>query len=256
MNGSTHPAPPSPVARPRRGWTIVLPVKGGPTAKSRLGGPAELARAIVRDCLDAVTACPEVARVVVVTSDPAMARIAREVKADVVSERRPGAGLVDAVRDGVRAAGERPGPVAVLLPDVPAAGAQDVGRALRAVRAALTARPAAAMVVVPDAEGTGSVLLAARSADALDPAFGPDSAAEHTRRGAVRLDLDLPGLRRDVDTPADLCAVLALGAGPRTARAAAGHPVFSATRCSPPPGVLRRPPTAAPVAPRHGSRHP
>jgi 2-phospho-L-lactate guanylyltransferase len=249
--GSTPPAPgsgvgpgrPSPAARAQQGWAVVLPVKGGPAAKSRLGGPAELAAAIVRDCLDAVTACPEVARVVVVTSDPVMARMAREVTADVVSERRPGAGLVEAVRDGVRAAGNRPGPVAVLLPDVPAARAEDLGQALQAVRAALTARPASAMAVVPDADGTGSVLLAARSAEALDPAFGPGSAAEHTRRGAVRLDLDLPRLRRDVDTPADLCAVLDLGAGPRTVRAAIGHPVSSgARRQGPKPRAGRRPP--------------
>jgi 2-phospho-L-lactate guanylyltransferase len=39
------------------------------------------------------------------------------------------------------------------------------------------------------------------------------------RRGASRLDLALPRLRRDVDTPADLEAALALGVGPRTATA-------------------------------------
>jgi 2-phospho-L-lactate guanylyltransferase len=212
---------------PRPVWTVVLPVKGGTAAKSRLGGPPALAAAIVRDCLDTVSSCPDVARVVVVTSDPVMARLARAANADVVSERRPGAGLVAAVRDGVQAVGDQPGPVAVLLPDVPAARPEDLSRAFQAVTGALTARPEATMAVVPDADRTGSVLLAARSADALDPAFGPGSAAEHIRRGAVRLDLDLPRLRRDVDTPADLRAALRLGAGPRTAEAASRHPVFS-----------------------------
>ena len=75
------------------------------------------------------------------------------------------------------------------------------------------------MVVVPDAEGSGTVLLAGRTPADLDPAFGPDSLTEHVRRGAVRLDLDLPRLRRDVDTPADLDQALALGVGPRTATA-------------------------------------
>jgi 2-phospho-L-lactate guanylyltransferase len=205
---------------------VVLPVKGGAAAKSRLGGPPELAVAIVRDCLDAVTACPDVARVIVVTSDPAMAGQARTATAEVVSERRPGAGLVEAVRDGVRAAGDRPGPVAVLLPDVPAARAEDLTRALQAASTALATHPAVPMAVVPDADRTGTVLLAARTADALDPAFGPGSAAEHVRRGAVRLDLDLPRLRRDVDTPDDLLAVLRLGVGARTARAAAAHPAL------------------------------
>jgi 2-phospho-L-lactate guanylyltransferase len=207
-------------AGPSSRWTVVLPVKGGPAAKSRLGGPPELAAAIVQDSLDAISSCPEVLRVVVVSPDPALAGQIIPVAAVVVPERLPGAGLVEAVRDGVDRTGDRPGPVAVLLPDVPAARPEDIGAALRATRAALADRPAAPMAVVPDAEGTGTVLLAARSARGLDPAFGPQSAAEHVRRGAVRLDLDLPRLRRDVDTPADLRTVLELGAGPRTARLA------------------------------------
>jgi len=75
------------------------------------------------------------------------------------------------------------------------------------------------MAAVPDADGTGTVLLAARTPARLDPAFGPVSFAEHLRRGAVPLPLDLPRLRRDVDTPADLDAALALGVGARTASA-------------------------------------
>jgi 2-phospho-L-lactate guanylyltransferase len=101
--------------------------------------------------------------------------------------------------------------------------AEDLSCALQAVDEALATHRAAPMAVVPDAEETGSVLLAARSADAIDPAFGPGSAAEHLRRGAVRLGLSLPRLRRDVDTPSDLLAVLELGAGPHTARVAAAH---------------------------------
>lgn len=203
---------------------MVLPVKGGPSAKSRLGGPPTLASAIVQDCLATVTACRDVARVIVVTSDPQAALLARGADADVVTERRPGTGLVDAVRDGIRAAAGRPGPVAVLLPDVPAARPDDLSLALRAALAALATHPEAPMAVVPDAEGTGTVLLAARSADGLDPAFGPGSAAEHTHRGAVRLELDLPRLRRDVDTTDDLLTALALGCGPRTAALSARRP--------------------------------
>jgi 2-phospho-L-lactate guanylyltransferase len=213
-------------------WTVVLPVKGGPTAKSRLGGPPELAAAIVRDSLDAISSCPDVVRVVVVSSDPAIAGQVASVAPIVVPERHPGAGLVEAVRDGVDRAGDRPGPVAVLLPDVPAARPEDIGAALRATQVALAARPMAPMAVVPDAEGTGTVLLAARSARGLDPAFGPESAAEHVRRGAVRLDLDLPRLRRDVDTPADLRTVLQLGVGPRTARAAPATLILCRPLCT------------------------
>jgi 2-phospho-L-lactate guanylyltransferase len=109
----------------------------------------------------------------------------------------------------------------VLLGDVPALRPEDLSVALHALQTALAAHRAATMAAVPDAEGSGTVLLGARAAGDLVPAFGPDSLARHVRRGAVRLDLDLPRLRRDVDTPADLAQALSLGAGPRTTRAAA-----------------------------------
>jgi 2-phospho-L-lactate guanylyltransferase len=67
-----------------------------------------------------------------------------------------------------------------------------------------------------DAEGSGTVLLGAPAGVALDPRFGPGSAAAHAASGARPLSGDWPGLRHDVDTAADLHAVLALGAGPYT----------------------------------------
>ena len=203
-------------------WTLVLPVKGGPFAKSRLGAPPAVASAIALDCLEAVLACPAVGRCVVVSADAAMQRAARLAGATVVPEARPGSGLVAAVGDGVAAADVRPWcvrPAAVLLADLPALRPDDLTTALDAAQAAFTrAQP---MAAVPDADGTGTVLLAARTPALLDPAFGPASFAEHLRRGAVALPLDLPRLRRDVDTPADLETALGLGVGPRTTSALA-----------------------------------
>jgi len=199
-------------------WTVVLPLKGGPAAKSRLRGlPGvdDLAHALTLDCLDAVLACTAVGRVTVVTADPITAAAARAVGAQVVAERRPGAGLVPAVLDGVRTA-EPARPAAVLLGDLPALRPDDLAAALGAAAGVLAALPRPPMVVVPDADQEGSVLLAAARPADLDPAFGAGSLREHERRGAVRLELDLPRLRRDVDTPADLRAALALGCGPRT----------------------------------------
>ena len=86
-------------------WTLVLPVKGGPLAKSRLGARPEVAAAIALDCLEAVLASDAVARVLVVTSDPTMRAAARALGAHVVPEARPGAGLVPAIAAGVRVAG-------------------------------------------------------------------------------------------------------------------------------------------------------
>lgn len=205
-----------PIAPPTWGWTVILPLKGGSAAKSRLGGGPRLARAIALDCLDAVLACPDVRRVLVVTAHAGTAADARAAGADVVRESLPGAGLVAAVRDGVAAAG--PGPAAVLLGDLPALRPEDLATGLRATAAALATGELAA---VPDAEGSGTVLLAARDAAHLDPAFGPDSLAAHRRRGAVvvvpALGDDGARLRHDVDTPADLHAAVALGVGHRTA---------------------------------------
>jgi 2-phospho-L-lactate guanylyltransferase len=201
---------------------MVLPVKGGRSAKSRLGAPPAVAAALALDCLDAVLTCAAVGSCVVVSADAGIQRAARLAGAQVVPEARPGSGLVAAVADGIAAADHRPWcvrPAAVLLADLPALRPEDLDAALSAARATFSRdRP---MVAVPDADGTGTVLLAARTPSQLDPAFGPGSFAEHQRRGAVPLALDLPRLRRDVDTPADLEAALALGVGPRTASALA-----------------------------------
>jgi 2-phospho-L-lactate guanylyltransferase len=69
--------------------------------------------------------------------------------------------------------------------------------------------------VVPDAQGTGTVLLTSLTGQ-LEPAFGPGSAARHAAAGHHRLDLALPRLRTDVDDDRSLAAALELGVGPAT----------------------------------------
>lgn len=199
-------------------WTLLLPVKGGRRAKTRLGGPAELARALAMDCLDAVLTCPGVGTTLVVTSDAHVAARAGAAGALVHPERRPGAGLNAAVSDALAATACDY--VAVLLADLPALRPDELAGALDAAAACLQAPGApSSWVFVPDAEGTGTVLLAASSPALIKPAFGPGSAAAHAFLGAVRLDLDSPGLRRDVDTLADLQQARAIGLGPHTSAA-------------------------------------
>jgi 2-phospho-L-lactate guanylyltransferase len=209
--------------REQQGWGLVLPVKGGPRAKSRLGGLAAggaaggLALAVALDCLDAVRGCPRVGAVVVVTGDPLVAAAVR-APGGVRVVGDPGAGLDAAAAAGLAALG--PGrPRAVLLADLPCLRPHDLGAALDAADAQLAAGRAAA--VVPDAAGTGTVLLAQGPGPVRPTRFGPGSAAAHAADGAVRLELALPRLRRDVDTPADLEAALALGVGPATLAALA-----------------------------------
>ncbi len=75
---------------------------------------------------------------------------------------------------------------------------------------------------MPDAAGIGTTLYAVRPGGEFRPRFGGASRARHAASGATELAVDaLAGLRRDVDTPDDLRAALALGAGPRTTALAA-----------------------------------
>lgn len=188
-------------------FSLVLPVKGGELAKSRLaldaGTRRRLALAIALDSVAAAVATG--ARTYVVTGDVTVARAVRELGARPVAD--PGNGLDAAVLAGVSAAG--PGPVAVLLADVPALRPADL-------IAALDAAAAYPLALVPDAEGSGTVLLTAHRADLLDPAFGPGSSARHRDRGHVVVGRELTRLRRDVDDLVDLAAAQRLGVGART----------------------------------------
>jgi 2-phospho-L-lactate guanylyltransferase len=162
-------------------------------------------------------AASEVAEVVVVTGDARTREVAGALGARVVSQPDLVPGLEAAVGTGLAACA--PGaPAAVLLGDLPALRPDDLDTTLRAVAAVLAADPGARQVVVPDADGTGTVLLAARRPDQVRHAFGTGSAARHVALGARRLESVPARLRRDVDTPADLAAAVVLGVGPRTAR--------------------------------------
>lgn len=191
-------------------WQIVVPIKDASGAKSRLRPPAgvsreRLAEAMAADTLAAVCGTVPAEQVVVVTSDAAAREVAARLHARVLAD--PGDGLDAAVRAGLRLCATKPGPVAVLLGDLPALRPQDL-------RAALEVSARHTRAVVPDHEGTGTVLLTS-TAPALRPAFGPGSAARHGEH-ATTVDLDLPHLRQDVDTAADLAAAERLGLGPAT----------------------------------------
>lgn len=203
-------------------WTVVLPVKGGPGAKSRLSAlgarRAAIAAAVASDTLAAVRATSRVARILVVTADPRVAGFATGLGATLVPD--DGGGLDAAVTAGLRAAPAHL-PCAVLLADLPALRACDLTEGLDACTAALLG--GAVRAVVPDADGDGTVLMAATHPAALHPSFGPGSAARHAG-GGVLLELPNDRLRRDVDTPDDLAAVATLGVGPATT-AAVDQPV-------------------------------
>jgi 2-phospho-L-lactate/phosphoenolpyruvate guanylyltransferase len=209
-------------------WSVLMPVKVLDRAKSRLAelaGPrrGELALALACDTVSAVLGTAQAARAVVITDDQVAAAALRELGALVIPDE-PRDGLNAALRHGAALAAARwPGSgAAALSADLPALRPAELGQALHAAAAWPTA-------FVADAAGDGTTLYTAAPGAAFRPAFGLASRARHAAGGAAELQLpDIPGLRRDVDTPADLRAAAALGLGPRTAPLAA-----DLLRCAP-----------------------
>jgi 2-phospho-L-lactate guanylyltransferase len=211
-------------------WSVVVPVKRLPAAKTRLYDPARssqahaaLALALATDTVRAAAACPAVARVVVVTDDPDAAAAVRGLGPLVhVVGDEPDAGLNPALAHGAASARALApvDPVAVLSADLPALRPAELADALAAAtRAGLRAAVGWDLprAFVPDAAGTGTTLLAVLPGATLDPRYGAGSRERHLVSGAVELAGDWPSLRRDVDTAADLAAAVALGVGPATA---------------------------------------
>ena len=201
-------------------WAVVVPVKVLARAKSRiapLAGSrrAELALAMVSDTISAVVASPVGERVIAVTDDPVAARELAAVGATIVPDE-PRAGLNEALVFGASCAARQwPGSgVAALSGDLPALRPGEMAVALRAA----ASWPEA---FVPDLQGSGTTLYAARPGAGFRPAFGPDSRFRHVTQGAAELLLPgITGLRRDVDTAEDLRDAARLGLGARTSAVA------------------------------------
>jgi 2-phospho-L-lactate guanylyltransferase len=196
-----------------------MPVKLLRSAKTRLApldanAREALALAMTLDTVAAALACDRVGAVYVVTDDSAAAAVV-ETGAIVVPDV-PSAGLNAALEHGAAEARRQRTShgVIALTADVPA---------LKPAELALVLDGAARhpRTVIADASGDGTVALTAGPGVDLDPGFGPSSFERHVRGGAVAVEADVPGLRRDVDTIDDLRSALRLGCGPHTTAAAA-----------------------------------
>jgi 2-phospho-L-lactate guanylyltransferase len=204
-------------------WTVVIPAKALPEAKSRLASVSDgpeahrrLVEAIRADTIAAARSAEGVARVVVVVDRPGP-------DTDALVQTSPG--LDAAVSEGAAHA-SRHWPadgVAALVGDLPALQPAELAAALRA--AAEHAR-----AFVPDASGTGTTLLAATPGHSLRPQFGLGSAERHQVH-AMPIDAG-PGLRNDVDDAADLHAAAALGLGDATAAELGNTGVIVRSACS------------------------
>jgi len=199
-----------------RDWSIVVPLKRLHAAKSRLRGAVpgvahdDLVLALALDTVQAALRCPVVRAVYVVTDEIRTQNAVSALGAHWIRDA-PDAGLNPALTHGA-AHVARSAPdtgVATLGGDLPALRPEELAEAL-------TMAMAHERAYVPDAPGSGTVLLTARPGVTLDPRFGPDSAREHARSGAYLLDGVWPSLRRDVDVREDLVTAAHLGLGSHT----------------------------------------
>jgi 2-phospho-L-lactate guanylyltransferase len=199
---------------------IVIAARGGPAAKTRLAGRLDtaareaLVEAMLADMLTALAAARVGARVHVATPTPALARIAARAGAVVMLEH--GVGGLNAAFDGARrriGAAEPQAAVMLLPADLPRFDPAEADAVLN------QAAPGRLVLVPADADG-GTGALAMAAATPLPLAFGPGSFGRHLA-AARTLGLEAhvvhaAGLSFDLDRPADLDVLLALGGGPRT----------------------------------------
>jgi 2-phospho-L-lactate guanylyltransferase len=214
-------------------WTVLVPFKGGSSAKSRLGlggplGPAfdehsrrRLANAFFADTVAAISASPQVGNLIAIAPEfpvptgPCVQRV-----------QDPGRGLNAAIREGVRYARlhQPDQAIAIVTSDLPALTPEDFGFAL-----ALAERHP--LTVVPDYQGSGTTMVTALPNAGLAPLFGPGSCRRHAWAGHVVLAVPQRStLRRDVDTPKDLAAAVLEGVGHHTQSAMRGLPMGGVAR--------------------------
>jgi 2-phospho-L-lactate/phosphoenolpyruvate guanylyltransferase len=203
---------------------LIIAVKRLAAAKTRLA-PVFSARtrenvvlAMLVDTLTAASGVASVGSITVITPDEAAAAAAGKLGANVLADPTPeghGDPLNNAIAAAERAVAESFSNVVVLQGDLPALQTQELAEAIAAARHHRRS-------FVADRLATGTAALCAFGS-MLDPRFGPDSCARHRRSGAIELTGAWPGLRCDVDTPADLVAARRLGVGAATTRAITRH---------------------------------
>jgi 2-phospho-L-lactate guanylyltransferase len=201
------------VTTPR--FTLLVPVKEGAGAKTRLGAVgatarADLMAAFARDAITAAQATPLV-EVYVVGDAVALGPMLGGLEVAVL----PDEGRGDLNRALVAAARRVSRPdrgVAVMLADLPCLRTPDLDTALA------EAHRSGGRRFVADADGSGTTLLTAPPGVELEPRFGAGSAAAHAASGAVAVTGALVSLRLDVDTSQDLERAVDFGVGAETAR--------------------------------------
>lgn len=198
---------------------LIIAVKLLPAAKTRLSPTFDaetrerLVLAMLTDTLTAAREAVAVRSITVVTPDLTAATVARSLGADVLADPTP-PGHPDPLNNAISAAAGALSPdttnLLVLQGDLPALRPSELNQAIAAARPHRTS-------LVADRQGAGTAALFAFGTP-ISPRFGPASARLHRTSGAVELTGDWPGLRCDIDTPADLSHAELLGLGAATSR--------------------------------------
>ena len=190
---------------------ILVPVKDLSGAKQRLAAVLDqprrtaLAQAMLQDVLLAIVACPGRPAVALVTSDAFAVHMATHFGFEVIADRE-NRGESEAINAATRIAEARGADFTLVLPgDIPLLQAAELESLLAAV-------PGEGVLLSPSADWRGSNAVYRRPCSLIPLRFGNDSfvphraAAEATGKPCVVREF--PGIALDVDTPADLAALL------------------------------------------------
>lgn len=191
---------------------LLIPVKDLNGAKQRLASVLSqpertaLAEAMLADVLSVVAAWAAHPRMAVVTSYPFAAEKAREYGFEVIPDGE-NRGETEAIAMATRVAESGGADCTLVIPaDIPLIEAGEL-------EAIWAAAPAQGMVLVPSADGRGSNAVLRRPAGLIPLRFGNDSFVPHRAAalatGHACVVLELPGIGLDIDTPADLAALMA-----------------------------------------------
>ncbi len=186
--------------------TAIVPVKRLSVANERLDSTlsaderSRLAEALFLDLIMKLPHCRCLDDVMVVTSDPSVARQARWFGNKVLLQERD-EGHSEAATAGARAAmADGADRVAMLPVDCPMLEPEELD--------AHIGRSARTVLIVPDRHGTGTNALVLAPPDVFLPAFGPESCSRHVSRAraaGISFALEeIESMGMDLDTPEDM----------------------------------------------------
>jgi 2-phospho-L-lactate/phosphoenolpyruvate guanylyltransferase len=200
------------------GTYAVIPVKPFTSAKRRLAPilnsfeRMHLARLMLSDVLDTVSAARNLAGFIVVTCNREAEAMARAWGGDAIHEDGE-FGLGAAVERGLRALDGIADGAVVIPSDIPHLPQETIEDVIR-----LTSDHGVAMVPALDDNGTN--LLSLRPCTVVPPLYGPDSFIRHRRAalsvGATTRIRICPLAGHDLDRPTDLMTFLSFGTPTRT----------------------------------------